>query len=131
MDQPAICVSHLSPSRPPFRISHKDDRYFLTDVGSSNGTFVNGHRLSQAKTESEPKEIGHGSVLQIGTTKLLCHVHPGRETCFECEPGIVQVVKKPEQNLEPVSKERSRKKAMRELRKKYGLGGSGGLSLLQ
>ena len=57
----------------------------------SNGTFVNGHRLSKAKMESEPKEIGHGSVLQIGATKLLCHVHPGRETCFECEPGLIQV----------------------------------------
>jgi hypothetical protein len=74
-----------------FRIFHQDDRYFIKDEGSSNGTFVNGQRLSDAKKESEPREIGHGSVLQIGTTKLLCHVHPGRETCFECEPGIVQV----------------------------------------
>jgi len=74
-----------------FRIFYQDDRYFIKDEGSSNGTFVNGQRLSDAKKKSEPREIGHGSVLQIGTTKLLCHVHPGRETCFECEPGIVQV----------------------------------------
>lgn len=38
----------------------------------------------------EPVEIGHKSELQVGTTALVCHVHPGRETCLECEPGVVQ-----------------------------------------
>ncbi len=112
-----------------FRISHTENRYYITDLGSSNGTFVNGSRLSKPKTESEPREIGHGSVLQIGTTKLLCHVHPGRETCFECEPGLVQV-KEVATNIGSISvskasREKSRKKEMRELRKKYGLSNSG------
>ena len=111
-----------------FRISHNENRYVITDLGSSNGTFVNGSRLSNPKTESEPREIGHGSVLQIGTTKLLCHVHPGRETCFECEPGLVQVKEVPKNvgsMSSKASRENTRKKEMREIRKKYGLSSSG------
>ena len=66
-------------------------KFFLTDLGSRNGTFVNKKRVSPSKVEnSEPVEIGHKSELQIGTTALVCHVHPGRETCLECEPGVVQ-----------------------------------------
>ena len=33
--------------------------------------------------------IKHGDVLQLGDTKLLCHVHSGTDTCNWCEPGIV------------------------------------------
>ncbi len=47
------------------RVSHKENRYYVTDLGSSNGTFVNGQRLSKAKEESEPREIGHGTVIQV------------------------------------------------------------------
>ena len=72
-------------------------------------------------------EIGHGSLLQIGTTKLLCHVHPSRETCFECEPGLVLVKEAPKNNgsINFESKDKTRRKEMKELRKKYGLSFSG------
>ena len=55
------------------------DKYFLTDIGSQNGTFIDGHRLSSAKKESPPKEIGHGTIIKIGSTQLICHVHPGKK----------------------------------------------------
>ena len=73
------------------RVALTGGKFFLSDLGSRNGTFVNGKRVSPSKVESaEPVEIGHKSELQIGTTTLMCHVHPGRETCLECEPGVVQ-----------------------------------------
>jgi len=57
---------------------------------------------------------------------LLCHVHPGRETCFECEPGIVQVKESSKViGSSYLSKEKTRKKEMKELSKKYGLSSSG------
>ena len=62
----------------------------MTDFGSRNGTYLNGKRLSVAKQESDPHELVHGSVLQVGGTKLLCHIHAGQETCGHCEPGLVQ-----------------------------------------
>lgn len=64
--------------------------YEIIDLGSRNGTLLNGNRLSAAKQESEPSEIVHGSILQFGSTKLLCHIHSGHETCGHCEPGLVQ-----------------------------------------
>jgi hypothetical protein len=65
-------------------------KYYMIDFGSRNGTFLNGKRLSVAKQESDPHEVVHGSLLQVGGTKLLCHIHAGQETCGHCEPGLVQ-----------------------------------------
>ncbi|KAH9643633.1 hypothetical protein HF086_006109 [Spodoptera exigua] len=33
--------------------------------------------------------VVHGSTIQIGETKLLCHIHPGNDTCGHCEPGLL------------------------------------------
>lgn len=45
--------------------------------------------MSNAKQESEPMKLLHGTVLQIGQTKLLCHIHDGHSTCGQCEPGVL------------------------------------------
>lgn len=63
--------------------------YTCIDLGSRNGTLLNGKRMSNAKQESEPVELLHGTVLQIGQTKLLCHIHEGHSTCGQCEPGLL------------------------------------------
>lgn len=63
--------------------------YLITDLGSRNGTLMNGKRMSNAKQESEAMELMHGTVLQIGQTKLLCHIHDGHSTCGQCEPGLL------------------------------------------
>jgi len=41
-------------------------RVFIRDVKSSNGTFVNGMRLSQENKESEPRELREQDVLELG-----------------------------------------------------------------
>lgn len=65
-------------------------QFFISDVGSRNGTFLNGCRLSESKQESKPQVITHGDELTLGSTTLRLHIHPGSQTCDSCEPGQVQ-----------------------------------------
>lgn len=44
----------------------RQGRIFIRDVKSSNGTFVNGMRLSQENKESEPRELREHDVLELG-----------------------------------------------------------------
>lgn len=69
----------------------ESNKYVIVDLGSQNGTILNGKRISQAKQTSEPQEIVHGSIVQLGSTKLLCHIHDGQKTCGHCEPGLIQI----------------------------------------
>ncbi|XP_066922367.1 sarcolemmal membrane-associated protein-like isoform X3 [Clytia hemisphaerica] len=45
---------------------YENGKFFLQDTKSSNGTFVNGVRLSRGAEESEPCEIKSGDILQFG-----------------------------------------------------------------
>lgn len=65
-------------------------QFFICDVGSRNGTFLNGVRLSESKQKSEPQVITHGDELTLGNTTFHLHIHPGSQTCDSCEPGQVQ-----------------------------------------
>ncbi|XP_071449306.1 angiogenic factor with G patch and FHA domains 1 [Hetaerina americana] len=105
-----------------------EGKYFICDFGSRNGTYLNGERLSVAKQESEPQEVVHGSIVQVGSTKLLCHIHRGSETCGHCEPGLVQreanSSASPNNADEIVSSYTSKeqhKKELKRLKKKFGL----------
>jgi pSer/pThr/pTyr-binding forkhead associated (FHA) protein len=53
-------------SRQHAKITHHDDELAVEDVGSVNGTFLNGHRLTPYKKMS----INSGDVLQLGTLVL-------------------------------------------------------------
>lgn len=44
----------------------RSGRIYIRDVKSSNGTFVNGMRLSQENKESEPRELREQDVLELG-----------------------------------------------------------------
>jgi len=44
----------------------RQGRIFIRDVKSSNGTFVNGVRLSQENKDSEPRELREQDVLELG-----------------------------------------------------------------
>jgi hypothetical protein len=44
----------------------RNGRVFIRDVKSSNGTFVNGLRLSPENKESEPRELREQDVLELG-----------------------------------------------------------------
>lgn len=94
-------------------------QYRVIDSGSRNGTFINGKRLSVAKQESEPHDITHGSVIKIGETKLLCHIHHGNETCGHCEPGLVQ--QNVSLNENKSSKMKLHKEELRRLKHKFGI----------
>ena len=99
---------------------HKGGRFFIKDLGSRNGTFVNEKRIS-SEVEGERTEVGHGSRIKIGTTDLVCHVHPGTETCFECEPGLMmQEVPKTPVVLSK-SKESTRKQDLKAMKRKYAI----------
>lgn len=114
----------MSKNHGKIEFDRKAVKYYLIDLGSQNGTFIDGKRLSTAKSESEPNEIGHGSLVKIGSTELICHVHPGIETCLKCEPGVV-ITSQPRLNnaAEPSNNlEIKRKTEMNQLRKKYGIG---------
>ncbi|XP_070161472.1 angiogenic factor with G patch and FHA domains 1 [Polyergus mexicanus] len=93
-------------------------QYHIIDSGSRNGTFLNGKRLSVAKQESEAHEITHGSIIKLGETKLLCHIHNGNETCGHCEPGLVQQNISLDENR--VSKKELHKEELRRLKHKFG-----------
>ena len=46
--------------------SERNGKIWIRDVKSSNGTFVNGQRLSQENKESEPHELREGDTLELG-----------------------------------------------------------------
>ncbi|XP_047997190.1 angiogenic factor with G patch and FHA domains 1 isoform X2 [Leguminivora glycinivorella] len=86
-----ILIEDYNVSRNHLDIKYDTSRrtYTVTDLGSKNGTTLNGVRISESQIISEPVEVMHGSTLQLGETKLLCHIHPGIDTCGHCEPGLV------------------------------------------
>lgn len=102
-----------------FAYDETEKRYRVIDSGSRNGTFVNGERLSVAKRESEPRDVTHGSVIKVGGTKLLCHIHDGNETCGHCEPGLVQ--QNVSFNENKTSKTKLHKEELRRLKHKFGI----------
>ncbi|XP_059224941.1 angiogenic factor with G patch and FHA domains 1 isoform X5 [Stomoxys calcitrans] len=100
-----------------FTYDTKRQLYKCIDLGSRNGTILNGMRMSVSKTESEAYDLVHGSVLQIGQTKLLCHIHEGNSTCGLCEPGLL--IEAPREVTPGTAL--SHKEQLKKLQKKYGL----------
>ncbi|KAL9915887.1 angiogenic factor with G patch and FHA domains 1 isoform X1 [Glossina fuscipes] len=97
----------------------KKSVYKCVDLGSRNGTLLNGQRMSVSKSESDCHNIVHGSVLQIGQTKLLCHVHEGNSTCGLCEPGLL--IDSSRETSTGSAVVLSHKEQLKKLQKKYGL----------
>ncbi|KAI9006436.1 SMAD/FHA domain-containing protein, partial [Hyaloraphidium curvatum] len=61
-------------------------QYYIVDVGSTHGTFVNDDRMSAAKTASKPRPLKHGDVLRIGSSVFDVHLHPPPwDVCEECK----------------------------------------------
>src|SRR5262245_23452916 len=55
-----IYLSALAVSRQHARILHENDTYYVEDLGSSNGTWLNGSRISERELLTE------GDMLTIG-----------------------------------------------------------------
>jgi len=60
----AVCIPHRSLSRHHARIEHSAGRFFISDLESKNGTFVNGVRVRR-------QEIRPGDLLKLGDVTLL------------------------------------------------------------
>lgn len=88
----SIIIPDINISKHHLKFTFNNDagQYTIIDLGSRNGTILNGQRISPSKQESEPLEVTHGSEIQLSSTTLLCHIHTGNETCKECEPGLLQ-----------------------------------------
>ncbi|CAL1681908.1 unnamed protein product [Lasius platythorax] len=116
----SVLISDINVSKYHARFIYDETKkqYHIIDSGSRNGTFLNGKRLSVAKQESEAHEITHGSIIKIGGTKLLCHIHNGNETCGHCEPGLVQQNINLDENK--ASKKKLHKEELRRLKHKFG-----------
>ncbi|XP_024947856.1 angiogenic factor with G patch and FHA domains 1 isoform X3 [Cephus cinctus] len=117
----AVLVPDINISKHHAKFQYDEEKglYQIIDLGSRNGTVLNGKRLSVAKQESEPHEIAHGSIVQVGTTKLLCHIHNGHETCGYCEPGLVQRSSNIEENK--TLKKTQHISELRRLKHKFGV----------
>lgn len=57
----------------------KDSQWYIKDVKSSSGTFLNRIRLSQPNTESKPFKIKDGDIVQLGID-----FRGGEEMIFRC-----------------------------------------------
>ncbi|KAJ7074466.1 hypothetical protein C8F01DRAFT_1100571 [Mycena amicta] len=53
-------------SRQHAEVWEENDKIFIKDVKSSNGTFINGERLSQEGLESEPFELHSDDIVEFG-----------------------------------------------------------------
>uniref|UniRef100_A0A0K8VXR3 Angiogenic factor with G patch and FHA domains 1 n=1 Tax=Bactrocera latifrons TaxID=174628 RepID=A0A0K8VXR3_BACLA len=104
-----------------FHYDHKQSIYKCTDLGSRNGTVLNGTRMSASKQESTEYDLVHGSVLQIGQTKLLCHVHEGNSTCGLCEPGLLIETARESSATAGNTIVLTHREQLKKLQKKYGL----------
>ncbi len=65
-----ICLPHESVSRLHAQIVRQRTGYFVSDLNSSNGTFLNGQPLAA------PTLLSPGDVLRVGEIELRCEAHP-------------------------------------------------------
>ncbi|XP_054277900.1 angiogenic factor with G patch and FHA domains 1 isoform X1 [Macrosteles quadrilineatus] len=119
----AITIPDISISKHHAKVSYSEEHqcYQLVDLGSRNGTFVDGHRVSVALRESDPVALHHGTQVRVGSTTLECHLHPGRETCQDCEPGCAIQTDSGKQETDVETREARHRSELRRLRKRFGL----------
>ncbi|KAI8981028.1 SMAD/FHA domain-containing protein [Pilobolus umbonatus] len=67
-------------------LDKKEKVFFVIDVGSQHGTFVNDKRLSNPKQSSLPYELRHLDILKIGSTVMQVHNH--NDTGWPCEACV-------------------------------------------
>lgn len=119
----------VSKKHAEFIYDQEKRNYTVRDLGSQNGTSINGTMIASVRTVSEAQLLSHKDVLQIGSTSFTVHIHPGTETCDDCEPGLVQAKVTAELSKTEVvaetkaDKETLRRKELKNIKKKYHLVG--------
>ena len=76
-------------------IYHKDGQAYVEDLGSANGTFVDGQRLERAVPLTE------GAVVAFGGTHFVYRVSITRQAVVELAAGKARVANAPDPNLPP------------------------------
>ncbi|XP_020800350.1 angiogenic factor with G patch and FHA domains 1 isoform X4 [Drosophila serrata] len=109
---------NVSKTHLKFHYEAKSGIYKCLDLGSRNGTILNGSPMA-----GDPMDLVHGSVITLGQTKLLCHVHEGNSTCGLCEPGLLIETPAPvaATNTASTGTVLSHKEQLKKLQRKYGL----------
>ncbi|RUP51282.1 hypothetical protein BC936DRAFT_149010 [Jimgerdemannia flammicorona] len=90
-DTPSPSVTSLSSNTP---VPTTTTCFFITDVGSQNGTFLNTHRLSDPKCSSSPHPLRHLDIISVGSTTFEVHQHASGWPCERCrarEENVVDV----------------------------------------
>lgn len=73
-----VLLQDPSVSKAHARITYEGNRYYISDCDSSNGTYINGHRISHSVLrESDIIQIGHFSI-QFTSMDLIISEIPGR-----------------------------------------------------
>lgn len=104
-----------------FRYSVARAGYECIDLGSRNGTVLDGRRMSTAKQESRPLAVSHGSIMQLSQTKLLIHIHDGHATCDDCEPGLLLRAATSATGGGDSADKLTHKQELKMIKKRYGL----------
>ncbi|XP_070204779.1 angiogenic factor with G patch and FHA domains 1-like isoform X1 [Littorina saxatilis] len=129
----AIQIQDINVSKIHAEIMYDYDNncYTVEDMGSQNGTFINSLRISEPKERSAAVPVTHGDTLQVGSTTMLLHIHPGSDTCDSCEPGQVlaalrakQTVSKEHVIVTNAEKKKHAREQLKHIKKKYGLANS-------
>ncbi|KAL8602200.1 hypothetical protein ACOMHN_022713 [Nucella lapillus] len=125
-----ISLPDTNVSKVHAEIKYDEDnrRYTVQDCGSQNGTFINDLRILESKEKSAAVPLSHEDVLRVAGTHMLLHIHPGTNTCNDCEPGQVLASLRAQQAVfndhVVLTKNQRKKQARRQLKaikKKYGL----------
>lgn len=80
--------------------------FFITDVGSQNGTYVNSHRLSDPKCSSSPHPLRHMDSITVGSSTFEVHQHASGWPCERCkarEDNVIDVDE--DRTAKPVAEE--------------------------
>ncbi|KAK7478400.1 hypothetical protein BaRGS_00030325 [Batillaria attramentaria] len=111
-----------------FQFDYSNNCYTVQDLGSQNGTFINDLRISETKVASSAVPVCHGDTLQVASTRMLLHIHPGTDTCDHCEPGQVLAAIRAQQTvfnehivLTKEERKQQARKDLKQIKKKYGL----------
>ncbi|OUM65479.1 hypothetical protein PIROE2DRAFT_21960, partial [Piromyces sp. E2] len=61
-----IVFNSLVVSRHHAEIFIKNNKFYIVDVGSNGGTFINGKRISKPGQKSEAVQVTPGDIIQLG-----------------------------------------------------------------
>lgn len=84
---------------------HENNKFFIQDTKSSNGTFLNGNRLGKSNEDSQPFDLTSGDIIQFGVdvtenTKKVTHGCITVEIKLFHKPGVEASASKPNQSVQ-------------------------------